>query len=342
MKQADSVMPPAAPAVGVEILGFGHHVPEGKLTNHDLTKFMDTSDEWINQRTGISERRICDPTKGENTTWLGTKALEKAIAEAGIDPKEIELLIFATVTAEMTCPATACRVADNVGATGCGAFDLSAACSGFVYGLNVASDMIRAGTYKRIAVVGCDVMSRVLDYTNRGVSILFGDSAGAVILGASDDASKGKIASQMSADGSSWGELFLPESPLDCPPGEPSGTTQMFTLQMNGREVYKFAVNIFSRTIEETLETAGIEAEDVDMFVCHQSNARALETARKKFEIPEHKLYINIDRYGNCSGGSVPTVFSELRAMGRCKPGDLVMFLAFGGGLTWASSLWRL
>ncbi len=327
---------------GVQILGTGHHAPEQRLTNHDLTKFMDTNDEWIRQRTGIDERRICDPTKGENTTWLGTKAVENAMADAGIEASEIDLLLFATVTGEMTCPATACRVADNIGAQGCAAFDILAACSGFLYALNIASDMIRAGTYDTVVVVGCDVMTRIMDYTNRGVSILFGDCGGAAVLRATDDLSKGKIIGSMHADGSSWADLFIPVSPLDCPPGQPKDSTRMLSLQMNGREVYKFAVKTFAETISHTLEQVGLATEEVDMFICHQSNARALETMRKKFDIPDEKLPINIDRYGNCSGGSVPSLFDQVRRAGGCKDGDLVMFVAFGGGLTWASMLWRM
>lgn len=342
MTMRTDVHPPVLGTIGVEILGTGHHTPERVLTNHDLTTFMDTSDEWITQRTGIKERRICDPKKGESTTWLATRALQQAIDEAGIDPQEIDLLIVASVTGEMTCPATACRVADNVGATGCAAFDILAACSGFLYALNIASDMIRVGTHRTVAIIGCDVMSRVLDYTNRGVCILFGDCGGAAILRASDDPEKGKIAGEMHADGSTWGDLFLPQSPLDTPPKEADQTSNMHTLQMKGREVYKFAVSIFAETITRTLEKAGVSVDDVDQFVCHQSNARALETMRKKFGIPDDKLHINIDRFGNCSAGSVPTVFNELRTMGKCQPGDLVMFVAFGGGLTWASTLWRM
>lgn len=336
------IAPPVLRPVGVEILGTGHHVPEKRLTNEDLTLFMDTSHEWILQRTGITERRICDPADGETTTWLATNALQKAIDEAGIDPKEIDLVIVATVTGEMTCPATACRVASNVGAAGCAAFDILAACSGFLYALNTASDMIRVGTHKTVAIVGCDAMSRVIDYTNRAVSILFGDAAGAAILRATDDVTKGKIAGEMHADGSSWGDLFLPESFLDCPADEEVPTSNMNSLQMNGRKVYMFAVSIFADTINKTLAEAGVTADEVDMFVCHQSNARALETMRRKFGIPDEKLYINIDRYGNCSAGSVPSVFDQLRSMGKCRPGDLIMFVAFGGGLTWASTLWRM
>jgi 3-oxoacyl-[acyl-carrier-protein] synthase III len=335
-------VPPPIEPVGVRIVGTGHHAPDWVLTNRDLETFMDTSDEWITQRTGIRQRHVCDPSKGESTTWLCTQALQKALDDARVDASELDLLIIASVTGEMTCPATSCRVAANVGAGHAGAFDLLAACSGFVYGTNIAADMIRVGTYKTIAVVGCDVMSRVVDYENRAVAVLFGDSAGAAILQATDDVSRGKIASAMHADGSKWNDLYLPESPLDCPPGTDFSQTSMHALQMNGREVYKFAVGTFADLIEQTLTRANIEAEEVDMFVCHQSNARMLEAARKRFGIPEEKLYVNIDRYGNCSAGSVPVAFNELREAGKCQPGDLVMFVAFGGGLTWSSALWRL
>ncbi|MBL0927660.1 MAG: ketoacyl-ACP synthase III [Phycisphaerales bacterium] len=332
----------AAGARGVRIAGTGRHAPEGRLTNADLEKMMDTSDEWIVQRTGIRERRVCDPTKGESTTEICTLALKKALADARMDPKELDLLILGTVTGEMTCPSTACRVAAAVGAGDAGAFDLMAACSGFVYGLNIAHDLIRAGSYRNVAVVGCDVMSKVMDYENRNVAVLFGDAAGAAVLRATDDPGKGMIAGTMRADGSKWQELYLPQAERDFPPGADRTAVKVDALQMNGREVYKFAVGTFSRVIEQTLDRAGVKASDVDMFVCHQSNARMLESARDRFGVPPEKFYINIDRYGNCSAGSVPVCLDELREQGRCREGELVMFVAFGGGLTWAASLWRL
>jgi 3-oxoacyl-[acyl-carrier-protein] synthase-3 len=246
------------------------------------------------------------------------------------------------VTGEMTCPATACRVATEVGAHNAAAFDLLAACCGFVYGLNVAHDMIRAGSHRTVAVIGCDVMSRVMDYENRAVSVLFGDAAGATIVRATDDVSRGLIASRMHADGSKWKDLYLPQGPMEMPECGDASVVRAMALQMNGREIYKFAVGMFSQLIEDTLADAGASVEDVDMFVCHQSNARMLEAARKRFGIPEEKMYINIDRYGNCSAGSVPVAFDELREAGRIGDGALVMFVAFGGGLTWSSSLWRV
>ncbi|MEM1166159.1 MAG: beta-ketoacyl-ACP synthase III [Planctomycetota bacterium] len=331
-----------AVAVGVEIAGVGHHAPEQVLSNDDLAEFMDTSDEWIRQRTGIRQRHVCDPTKGESATWLSASALKQALDNAGVDPGELDQLILATVTGEMLCPSTACRVAAEVGARGCAAMDLVAACSGFVYGLNLAHDQIRAGSARTIAVVGCDVMSTVMDYSNRAVSVLFGDAAGAAVLRACDDPARGKLASCMHADGSKWRDLYIPTRNDHIPQGADRSMARVNSVQMNGREIYKFAVGTFSGLIQETLDRAGLNAHEVDHYVCHQSNARMLEAARERFGLPTEKMYINIDRYGNCSAGSVPTALSELRAMGRAQSGETVMFVAFGGGLTWASSLWQL
>ncbi len=330
------------PRVGVRIAGTGHCVPDKKLTNADFERMVDTTDEWIVQRTGIHERRVCDPDKGESVRSLSVKALSRAIEDARIDPSELDLVILGSVTGEMSCPATACRVAAEVGAVGAGAFDIAAACSSFVYGLNIGHDMIRTGAMRNVAVIGCDVMSEIMDYTDRGVCILFGDAAGAAILRATDDTTRGMIAGRLHADGTGWRELYLPRKPRDLAEGVDPATVKMGSLQMNGREVYKFAVSTFGKLIEQTLDDAGMKATDIDMFVCHQSNARILESARSKFGIPESKLYVNIDRYGNCSGGSVPVVLDELRRAGKCRENDVVMFVAFGGGLTWASSLWRL
>lgn len=330
------------PTVGVRIAGTGCAYPEGRLTNADFTRMVDTSDEWIVQRTGIHERRKCDITKGESATPLCTLALQRALADARMDPKELDLVIVGTVTGEMMCPSTACRVAANVGAAGAAAFDVTAACCGFVYSLNIGHDLIRAGAFRNVAVLGCDVMSETMDYTNRNVCVLFGDAGGAAILRATDDVSRGVIASGMHADGSGWRDLYIPRRERDVANEEDHSIFKPDKLMMRGREVYKFAVGTFPRLIEQTLEKAGITAMDVDMYVCHQSNARMLEAARERLGIPAEKLYMNIDRFGNCSAGSVPVCFDELRKAGKCQEGDLVMFVAFGGGLTWASSLWRM
>jgi 3-oxoacyl-[acyl-carrier-protein] synthase-3 len=336
--------PPEPKRVGVRIAGTGSCLPETRLTNRDLSLLMDTSDEWIRQRTGISERRIVDLEKGESATVLSSRALQRALADAKMEARELDLVIVATVSGEMTCPSTACRVAATIGAGHAGALDISAACSGFVFALNTAHDLIRGGNYRTIGIVGCDVLSQLMNYSDagRGVAILFGDAAGAAVLRATDDLGLGIVAQSMHADGSRWGDLYLPSAQRDLPKDADRTIVRTRCLQMNGREVYKFAVTTFVKLIEETLAKAGIGAEDVDHFVCHQSNARILESARERFGIPAEKMYVNIDRVGNTSAGSVPLCLDELRSQGRVKDGEVVMFVAFGGGLTWGSSLWQL
>lgn len=337
------VTPPALPAgLGVRIEGSGSCVPEGRMTNADFERLMDTSDEWIKQRTGISERRKCDPSKGESTLWMSTTALRRALEDARIDAKELDLVIVGTVTPEMLCPATSCRVAATLGAAGTPAFDITAACCGFLYSLNIGASLVRSGAFRTVGVVGCDHMTSVMDYTDRRVSILFGDAAGAVVLRATDDRAKGPLAMIMHADGTRWQDLFLPRAARDYPEGVNPAEHKPGCLVMNGQAVFKFAVKTFSDLIAETLAKAGLTPDDVDHFVCHQSNLRILDASRERFGIPEHKLYVNIERYGNSSAGSVPLCFDELRKSGRVKEGQTVLFVAFGGGLTWASSLWKV
>lgn len=330
--------------IGVRLLGSGSALPSRVMSNHDLTKVMDTNDEWIVQRTGIRTRYIIDTNADEDTVTLATRALRDAIAEARISPDEIDLVILATMTANMSCPASACQVAAAAGAKNCGAFDLNAACSGFVFSMNIAHDLIRGGAYKTIAVIGADTVSKHLSYTTagRGTAIIFGDAAGAVILRATDDTTKGILAQSMRADGEGWKEIYVPELPRDFPRGTPVDDEKLGIVQMNGASVFKFAVGTFPELIAETLEKAKLTAADVDLFVCHQSNARILASAREKFGLPEEKLYINIDRVGNTVAASVPLCFDELRKAKRIREGNRVMFLAFGGGLTWGSSLWQM
>jgi 3-oxoacyl-[acyl-carrier-protein] synthase III len=327
---------------GVAIAGAGRCVPDGKLTNADLERRVDTTDEWIIQRTGIKERRICDPAKGESTLSLCTGALKQALERARMDASELDLIVLGTVTGETRVPAVACRVAANLEAGHVGAFDLLAGCSGFVYGLNMAHDLIRAGTHRAIGVIGCDVMSSIVDPLDRRTVILFGDAAGACVLRSTDDASKGILAQALHSDGSRWHDLYLPYIDRDLPEGATWQDAAPGVLRMNGREVYKFAVKTFNKLIGETLDQAGLTADDVAIFVTHQSNARIIESARTKFGIPKEKMYVNIDRFGNCSSGSVPVCLSELYEQERIHDGDIIMFAAFGAGLTWASSLWRV
>lgn len=344
-------MTPASPGssagqavVGVRIAGVGSFTPDRRLTNADLERLMDTSDEWIVQRTGIRERRQIDPHKGENTSALSSAALASALADARMDAAELDLVIVATCTPDMRCPATACRAAHAVGAVNAAAFDVNAACSGWVFALNTAHAMIRQREFNTVAVIGCDTLTRVMDYSTRGrgCAILFGDAAGAVIIKATDDTSKGMIAQAMRADGSRWSDLYIPEHASDFPRPEEASPEKLDRMQMRGREVFRFAVGAFPNLIEETLNKAGVKVEDVSQFICHQSNARILEAARKRFGIPEDKLYVNIDRFGNTSSGSVPLCLDELRKAGKLSEGELIMFVAFGGGMTWGSSLWRL
>lgn len=336
----------AAPARrGVRIAGSGSYVPERRLTNADLERMMDTSDEWILQRTGIRERRLIDPAKGESVSTLSAEALRRALADAKIAPTDVDMLIMATVCAEMACPSSACRVAEAVGLGTAAAFDITAACCGFVYGLNLAHDLIRAGNYSTIAVIGAETLSQYMDYSTEGrtTAILFGDAAGAAIVRATDDLSRGQLAQIMHADGRGWKDLYIPRNlDRDLPPGADRATNKVGVMQMNGREVFKFAVKTFQELIAQTLDKAGLKAEQVDQYICHQSNARILEAARERFGLPQDKLYVNIDRFGNTSAASVPLCLDELRKSGKVHEGQIVMFVAFGGGLTWASSLWQL
>lgn len=334
--------PPPTPR-GVRIAGTGSALPRTVLSNQELEGMMETTDEWIVQRTGIRERRICDRAAGEGTRWLSVAALRGALDDARLSGSDLDLIIVGTVTPEMACPSTACRVAAEVGAGQAAAFDITAACCGFVYSMNVAHDLIRGGTFRTVGVVGCDTLTSMLDYTTagRGTAILFGDAAGAAVLRATDDAAKGILAQAMHADASGWKDLYIPRSRADFPEGE-YAPEKIGRMQMNGRVVFKFAVGTFSDLIASTLEKAGVTAEQVDHFVCHQSNARILEAARERFGLPSEKLYVNIHRVGNTSAGSVPLCLDELRKAGRIHEGQLVMLVAFGGGLTWASSLWRV
>ncbi|MBY0310769.1 MAG: ketoacyl-ACP synthase III [Phycisphaerales bacterium] len=331
---------------GVRIVGTGSALPSTVVTNQDLEKVMDTSDEWIVQRTGISTRYRVNREKGESTAQLAADALKVALDRAKLVPSDLDLIICATMTPEMACPASACLVADRLKAGRAGAFDLNAACSGFVFSMNVAHDLIRMGGYRTIGVVGSDCLSTLMDYSTAGRStaIIFGDAAGAAIVRATDDPSFGILAQSMHAAGEGWKEIYVPECPQDFPAGAACDPGKYGHVQMNGAGVFKFAVGTFPKLIEQTLEQANLKPEDIDMFVCHQSNARILGAARERFGLPDHKLYVNIDRLGNTVAASVPLCLDELVRADRITlgSGQRVMMVAFGGGLTWGASLWRV
>jgi len=324
---------------GVRLAGTGMSVPGRVVTNADLAKTVDTNDQWITQRTGIKQRYIADEATTEGS--LAKDALSQAIRQAGIEPGDLDMVICATMTPGMCCPSTAARLVSEIGAVPAGGVDISAACSGFVYGINMASSLIGSGHYQTVAVVGTEVLSRITDWKDRRTCVLFGDGAGAAIFTASDDPQQGCLHQTMASNGEKWRELYVPRHKDHVSEGAAfSGTYH--TLQMNGREVYKFAVTTLRRMIKRVLSDCGLELSDLAMVIPHQSNQRILESVRDKLGLPAEKLYINIDRYGNTSAASVPICLHELREQGRLHTGDLVLFAALGGGLTWASSLWRL
>ena len=324
---------------GVRVVGTGSSVPDNILGNEELAERFDVDVEWIEQRTGIIERHFCSDDEG--TFELQTRALKKALDDAGMKGSDLSLIICASVTSEMTCPSNACRLSAEVNAAPAGAFDIIAACSGFVYAMNLADSLIRSGTQHTIAVVGCDAMSKLTDPLDRGTSILFGDAAGAVILQKCDDPKIGCFYQTMHADGEPWPALYIPSCEEEVVEGD-TATTTMGNLRMRGKEVYKFAVTTFQQIAETLLEETGLTPDDVSQFICHQSNMRIIESAQKKLGLEDDKVYKNISHFGNSSAGAAALCFDQLWQDGKINRGDVIVLLAFGGGLTWASSAWRI
>lgn len=343
-RAAGAAGPQNARPIGVRIAGAGSCIPRLKITNADLERLMDTTDDWITQRTGIKSRHVSRAEYGETTAHFAIESSRIAIREAGIEAKDIDLILVATMTPDCPAPAVGCVVANALGTPNAGAMDINAACSGFVYSMNLGHDLIRGGGYRNVLVIGADRITQHLQFSTygRSTSVLFGDGAGAVLLCATDDATKGLIAQAMHSDGGGSKYLYIPRTKADFPTPEEFDERKLGHVQMNGAAVFKFAVGTFSKLIEQTLEKAGIEASEVDHYVCHQSNARILEAARERFGLAPEKLHVNIDRFGNTVAASVPLAFDEIRRAGRVKEGQKVMFLAFGAGLTWGSSLWQL
>lgn len=324
---------------GATIAGTGMAVPHRVLSNADLEKMVDTSDEWIQQRTGIRQRHVKEP--GQKLLDFATDASRIALREAGLDPHDLDMAIVATMVPDMICPAMSAQLVAALGAVPCGAMDINIACSGFVGGLNIAANFVRSGYYKNVLVVGAEQLSDIVNWEDRGTCILFGDGAGAAVVSATDNASQGCIYQSMHSDGTKWKELYCPRKDADIPAGaEYSG--KLNTLQMNGREVYKFAVTTLQKCIQAAMAACSLSVDDVKLVIPHQSNARILESAREKLGFSEDKLYINIDRFGNTSAASVGICLAELMQQERLDEGDVVIFVGLGGGLTWASSVWRL
>ena len=313
----------------VSITGLGCHVPERVLTNDELARIVDTSDQWIRERTGIRERRIAAPE--EALSDLAIPAARKALAEAGIEPRELDLIIVATVTPDMMFPTTSALLADMLGAPEAAAYDLLAGCTGFMYALAQAYGMIAGGLSQKALVVGGDVLSRILDWTDRSTLVLFGDGCGAVVLERVDGG--GFLGFELGADGGGGIHLALPGS------GSRRVEDAKGFVTMNGREVFKFATRVLVTSAEKLLATCGLSPRDVDVYVPHQANVRIIDYAARKLGIPDDRVVVNVDRYGNTSSGSIPLALADAAAEGRLKPGELVLMTGMGAGLTWGSGL---
>ncbi len=317
------------------VIGSGHYLPEKCMTNAEITTFVDTSNEWIVERTGIQQRYLA--ADGETTSMLATKAAQAAIADAGIDPTTIDLIVLATATPDYTFPSTATQVQAALGIHGGAAFDVQAVCSGFVYALATADNFIKAGSAKRALVIGAETFSRLLDWTDRTTCVLFGDGAGAVVLdaqeGAGTNADRGVLCTHLRSDGRHRDKLFVD--------GGPSTSMTTGHLRMEGKEVFRHAVANLAETVEETFIKSGVSPDEIKWFVPHQANRRIIDATAKKLNIDPARVVITVDQHGNTSAASIPLALSVARHDGRIEKGDLVLIEAMGGGFTWGSALIR-
>ena len=319
--------------MNVGIAGIGFYVPEKVLTNQDLEKMVETTDEWIRTRTGISERRIAE--KGAGVSDLAAKAAVKAIKNAGISAEDIDLIIAATSTPDMPLPSTACILQNKIGAKNAAAFDLAAACSGFVYGLVTAEQFVRSGMYKNVLVVGADLISSYIDWTDRSTCVLFGDGAGAAIV--SEKKSGGFLSSSIGSDGQYADLLTITCGGSRNPATADTVKTKGHYLQMNGGEVFKLAVRGMADSVEKALKKAGVKPEDVACFVPHQANLRIIDAVADRLALPKEKIFINLQKYGNTSAASCAIALCEALEQGKFKKGDKVVLATFGSGLVWAA-----
>lgn len=317
------------------VLGYGSYLPERILTNAELAKMVDTSDEWIVQRTGIKERHIA--AEGEFTSHLGLKAAQAALANAGIDAQSIDLIVLATSTPDNTFPATAVAIQHGLGINHGAAFDLQAVCTGFIFALATADNFLKSGAFKRALVIGAETFSRILDWNDRGTCVLFGDGAGAVVLEAQPQAGttadRGILTTHLRSDGRHKDKLFVD--------GGPSSTQTVGHLRMEGREVFKHAVGMITDVIVDAFQATGTTADDVDWLVPHQANKRIIDASAKKLHIAPQKVVLTVDRHGNTSAASIPLALAVALDDGRIKRNDLLMLEAMGGGFTWGSALLR-
>ncbi|HVP12463.1 MAG TPA: beta-ketoacyl-ACP synthase III [Phycisphaerae bacterium] len=327
--------------LGVKIIGTGSAVPDQVLTNQYFVERLDTTHEWIMERTGILERRIASDK--ESTASLATAAARKALDDAHLTPADLDAILVATITPEYTFPSTACCVQRDLEAPPIPAFDLSAACSGFIYALVMGSFLVQGGQFRRILIIGAETMSRITDYEDRATCILFGDGAGAAVLEAAPDTSgPALLHHQMHAEGKGALMLCVPASGMHLTPSHMTVNERLHYIKMQGREVYKLAVKRNFELVDSVLKETGLKSEDITLVIPHQSNLRIIESARERLGLPKERVYVNIDRLGNTSAASIPMGLDECRRTGRIKSGDLVLLVAFGAGFTWASALLRL
>ncbi len=316
------------------IIGWGKYAPPKIVTNDELAKTVDTSDQWIRERTGIGQRHMA--AAKESTAVFALQAAREAIEMADVPPSEIQLIIVATVSPEYPFPATACLIQDALGAEHAGAYDLEAGCSGFVYGISTAAGMIRSGMYDTILVVGAETLSRFVDWNDRATCVVFGDGAGAVVMRGSEEPG-GIVASVLGADGSGAELLIIPGGGAKNPTGPETITAGMHYIKMSGREVYRFATRVMATATRQVADKAGWSLDQVDLFIPHQANVRIIESAAKALKIPSDKVFVNVECYANTSAASIPIALCEAVAAGRIRPGDKILLVGFGAGLTWAA-----
>jgi 3-oxoacyl-[acyl-carrier-protein] synthase-3 len=319
------------------VLGTGMSVPERVMTNHDLERLVDTSDEWITTRTGIRERRIA--AEGDVLSTYAAEAGQRALDAAGLSGADVDLVLVATVTPDMPFPATACIVQDRLGCKGA-AFDLSAGCSGFVYALSVAKQFLISQRFRHVLVIGGELLSKYIDWEDRATCVIFADGAGAVVLGRGEPP-RGVLASAMHSDGAHAELICLPGGGTRHPPGQAMIDQRLQFIRMRGNETFRLAVRCLDEVCREVLEAAGLGPSDVTWFVPHQANQRIIDAVGQRLSIPPERCFVNIDRYGNTSAASVPIALDEAVRAGKIRPGDVVLMAAFGAGLTWAASVVR-
>ena len=318
----------------VGILGIGAYVPEKLLTNEDMEKMVETSDQWITERTGIKERHIAAPEQA--TSDLAYNAAKMALEDAQVAPEEIDLIILATATADHIFPSCACELQAKLGCKNAGAFDLAAGCSGFVYDLIVASQMIKGGTFKKILIVGAETLSRIVNWEDRNTCVLFGDGAGAAVVGEVEEG-YGVLGLDMGADGKGGPHLIQPGGGSRMPATPESAANKEHTIHMNGTEVFKFAIQIMGKTAKRALENANMQPEELDMLFPHQANMRIITSAAKRLKMPMDKVWVNVNKYANTSAASIPIALTEAQRAGKLKKGMNIILDGFGAGLTWGA-----